>query len=74
MLYQLSYRGKCVILYHAMKIISRCVSIEGVKNAEPQMFRVLLHKNDAVAKWPNAAVCKTAIRGFDSRLRLQSVH
>ena len=23
-----------------------------------------------MAKWPNAAVCKTAIRGFDSRLRL----
>ena len=26
---------------------------------------------DAVAKWSNAAVCKTAIRGFDSRLHLQ---
>ena len=27
--------------------------------------------DDAVAKRPNAAVCKTAIRGFDSRLHLQ---
>ncbi len=37
--------------------------------AEPR-GSALNKKNDAVAKWPNAAVCKTAIRGFDSRLRL----
>ena len=35
-------------------------------------MKKLLTKNDAVAKRPNAAVCKTAIRGFDSRLHLQS--
>lgn len=28
--------------------------------------------NGGVAKWSKAAVCKTVIRGFESRLRLQS--
>lgn len=31
---------------------------------------MLYWPNGAVAKWPNAAVCKTDIRRFDSGLRL----